>query len=145
MQLSLPQGTYMMVSNELRTIFTIYSSISITTGTLGLIANFLQLFFICRDKKQRDSVFGMILLSLCVQVSFQSMDSCNKIFIVENDTCISTETSYRERARLNNFRLTYQSDLDTHFFFVRFLQKQPTDFFQSHTVFGSTSSAIGFN
>lgn len=36
------------------------------TGSLGLIANVMQLIFICRDKKQRKSVFGMILLSLCV-------------------------------------------------------------------------------
>ena len=55
-----------MLINELRTSFTIYSSIHITPGILGLIANFLQLCFICRDKKQRNSVFGIILLSLCV-------------------------------------------------------------------------------
>ncbi len=55
-----------MLSNEQRTFYTIFSSIYLTTGILGLIANFLQLCFICRDKKQRNSVFGMILLSLCV-------------------------------------------------------------------------------
>ena len=61
-----------MVSNETRTIITIFLSVRITTGILGLIANFLQLVFICRDKKQRNSVFGMILLSLCVADIFVS-------------------------------------------------------------------------
>ncbi len=55
-----------MASNEQTTFPTILSSIVITMGTLSFFANFMQLFFICHDKKQRNSVFGIILLSLCV-------------------------------------------------------------------------------
>ncbi len=55
-----------MVNKEFAAFLTILSSIFTTTGVLGLIANLMQLFFVCRDKKQRKSVFGMILLSLCV-------------------------------------------------------------------------------
>ncbi len=55
-----------MLSSRARTHLTIYSSIFTTSGALGFIANFLQIMFITRDKKQRSSVFGIILLSLSI-------------------------------------------------------------------------------
>ncbi len=55
-----------MLRSELRTHLIIHCSIISTTGLLGFIANCLQIAFIARDKKQRNSVFGIILFSLSI-------------------------------------------------------------------------------
>ncbi len=44
-----------------------------STGTLGFIANIIQLVLINRDKKQKNSVFGLALLSLSIADLLASM------------------------------------------------------------------------
>ncbi len=55
-----------MLSTEQKSILTAGACIFTTSGTLGFIANLVQMVLICRDKKQTSAVFGIILLSLSV-------------------------------------------------------------------------------
>ncbi len=62
-----------MLTEDEKTLFIILSCIYLGTGSLGFIANLVQIIFICRDKKQRNSVFGITLLSLSVSDIFVSI------------------------------------------------------------------------
>ncbi len=62
-----------MLTEDQKTHYIILSSIYIGTGTLCFMANLVQMIFICRDKKQRDSVFGITLLSLSISDIFVSI------------------------------------------------------------------------
>ncbi len=62
-----------MLSNQQKSRLTSYAGICISTGLLGFIANLLQIIFIIRDRKQRNSIFGIILLSLSIADIFISI------------------------------------------------------------------------
>ncbi len=62
-----------MLTDDQKTSVIIYSCIFIGSGSLGFLANLVQMIFICRDKKQRSSVFGMTLLSLSISDILVSM------------------------------------------------------------------------
>ncbi len=55
-----------MLKSGVKTQLILFCSICTSTGLLGLIATFLEIIFISRDKKQRNSVFGIILISLSI-------------------------------------------------------------------------------
>ena len=58
---------------EQKTNVIIPASIYLGIGTLGFIANLVQMIIIGRDKKQRNSVFGITLLSLNISDIFISI------------------------------------------------------------------------
>ncbi len=62
-----------MLAEGKKTHYIILSCIFVGTGTLGFITNLVQMIFICRDKKQRNSVFGITLLSLSISDIFVSI------------------------------------------------------------------------
>ncbi len=62
-----------MLTDEQKTHVIILSCIYTGTGSLGFLANLVQMIFICRDKKQRNSIFGMTLFSLSTSDIFVSI------------------------------------------------------------------------
>ena len=62
-----------MLTEDQKTHFTILSCIYIGTGSFAFIANMVQMIIIGRDKKQRNSVFGLTLLSLSISDIFVSI------------------------------------------------------------------------
>ncbi len=55
------------------TLKIVFGCLVIGAGLLGLIANCIEIVLICRDKKQRNSQFGTVLLSLSTSDLFVSL------------------------------------------------------------------------
>ncbi len=62
-----------MINKRTESFLITRGSIFAVSGVLGFIANIIQVVFICQDKKQTRSVFGITLLSLSISDLFVSI------------------------------------------------------------------------